>query len=1241
MAQDPEATRAKIQKRRTSKAAAKLPKVKPVVVADDKSDANRARSEKYQRSPAFRKAVRDVYNTKSVTTHRHTASIPQADQESVGGAARLIQPKTVNYGIKVKHARSSAERQALVNALRQRVTPTSAAILHEHDSRAARKLQLGKAQASHDVFTAEDRKRINKYVQTPDYKTALSDAAFAGAKRQGKDDLKAAEAASRAFDDAGKRALAAGVQLRGPIVPSALRKKVTSTALWTADQLSRPLYAVANASNEELKAAHGDKHVGLGKALAEGATLKKKTLFSDVLKTAHAPKWLRGPVGFIGDVAFDPTTYVTLGTGVPAEVAAKAAYRKALEEATARGVEKTIAEREGLAAAKATYAAHSVKTHGVTVGVRTPLAARAATKGLTGKSARREFATSGKLTGRGTKALKDTGSLLASPVADTKLGLKARETGSKVAENLVHDFRPRHIDPVTWEYMRNSARDFRAGRAKAERLGSHRATAYTKALKGVDRRDRARIFHALEASDFSTLSGHHLAVAKQIKQELEATYNQLVDHGLLTHRDALPADHGASPIEQLHLPGLESSAPQDAAAYFPRFVREEVFKLRQAANASSSSARIGGNALKGRKLRQALADMTPEERAVYDTRIPEAIGRHVQETERAVATKKLHDNIAALSKKVTAGDLLKAHQIKRGELEHLGDDDLRSALAHIEQDEHARLMVHDGSGYRLLQDKRGLVKLREALKSNGELLLVDNDLKTRLEELAGRGTGNHGDKSWNALGRGFDRTQGTLKTLQTVVNPGYHITNLIGDAFNAKVAGATSRDFVRGFQLKRIEGKQDKAYRKVFTKPGDDVPGRKEFYSGVGHELDDGEVVRLASEHGAIHTGMGGHELHELVNADDMAKPKGKLRPLDRIRTLNEKREDLTRLATFHSALKNGMSPSEAANWVNKHHFDYADLTETERSTLRRLIPFYTFMSRNTRAQVRGVLTRPGVYANAEAARQETTRASGIDPDFAKSLRDFEQNGVPWGVHLFGQDLALYPKLPLTDLNNINTSPGQMWQNLVSRQSPILKVAIEQTFGKDTFSRADYKPVVPAPGVFKNPTLRHEFNRLAEVATGGRLKNAVRDFNDPSSGKLVPGWSWRFDELMRQVPASSQFVNATVPSRAGREEDWKYALAGYLAGPRPQPLNGGVVALNQLWEKHDKLQKEHDTLVSRVAKHKAGAKWHGKIGQLNKEITKTERDIYKQAKALGSKNPPGLAPKKAQEAEVRPWRWPW
>ena len=75
------------------------------------------------------------------------------------------------------------------------------------------------------------------------------------------------------------------------------------------DYTIRPTYAIAGAGGAVI---HGKNPA---KAAARGLTGKDKRLWSHNLRDLGVPKGVAGPAGLVLDVATDPTTYVTAGTG--------------------------------------------------------------------------------------------------------------------------------------------------------------------------------------------------------------------------------------------------------------------------------------------------------------------------------------------------------------------------------------------------------------------------------------------------------------------------------------------------------------------------------------------------------------------------------------------------------------------------------------------------------------------------------------------------------------------------------------------------------------------------------------------------------------------------------------------------------------------------------------------------------------------------------------------------------------
>ena len=74
---------------------------------------------------------------------------------------------------------------------------------------------------------------------------------------------------------------------------------------------------------------------------------------------------------------------------------------------------------------------------------------------------------------------------------------------------------------------------------------------------------------------------------------------------------------------------------------------------------------------------------------------------------------------------------------------------------------------------------------------------------------------------------------------------------------------------------------------------------------------------------------------------------EGQIGPVKLGFELNEWSEGLMRGSLFISRLAKGEAPEMAAQMVKAIHFDYQDLAPLERSLFKRLIPFYTFASKN------------------------------------------------------------------------------------------------------------------------------------------------------------------------------------------------------------------------------------------------------------------------------------------------------
>lgn len=127
------------------------------------------------------------------------------------------------------------------------------------------------------------------------------------------------------------------------------------------DVISRPLYGINEAIKSGIEASQEDKgflgSVGeVFEGIGEGVSGKEKTLFSDVLETGGMDEgFARSALGFIGDVALDPLTYLggagvlkSLGRGAIKQETGQQALRgiRDTTQATARELTERAAQSD-------------------------------------------------------------------------------------------------------------------------------------------------------------------------------------------------------------------------------------------------------------------------------------------------------------------------------------------------------------------------------------------------------------------------------------------------------------------------------------------------------------------------------------------------------------------------------------------------------------------------------------------------------------------------------------------------------------------------------------------------------------------------------------------------------------------------------------------------------------------------------------------------------------------------------
>lgn len=385
--------------------------------------------------------------------------------------------------------------------------------------------------------------------------------------------------------------------------------------------------------------------------------------------------------------------------------------------------------------------------------------------------------------------------------------------------------------------------------------------------------------------------------------------------------------------------------------------------------------------------------------------------------------------------------------------------------------------------------------------------------------------------SRNELGRGFDKFQGTWKTIVTVPMPGYHVRNFVGDSLNAYKADTTAYSYGQSLKVmkSRIVRNRDEARKLAMrdTSPKLTIGGRTRTHR---------QWLAEAEARGVIDQGFIGKEL-------PYERGSTKLGPLTKAANAAQYREDVPRLATYFSALERGLKPREAAEWANKHHFDYGDLTDVERGLLRRAIPFYTFFARNTRLQATKILTRPGKHATIAKAMEEAAVAAGFKDyeDYVEHLPDHQKQGLPIPLK-FGKEVTSWIYMPpATDLRALTLNLESHAQNIAQRITAAKLIyelrSNHSEFFQGPIERKGQK-LVPAPSI------------LGKLPSPIREKIGVAQYRDKRRG-VIWGWPAKLDYVARSLPETNFLIQQLTPVPGSRQQSPGQSRIGTLTGFKP------------------------------------------------------------------------------------------
>lgn len=288
----------------------------------------------------------------------------------------------------------------------------------------------------------------------------------------------------------------------------------------------------------------------------------------------------------------------------------------------------------------------------------------------------------------------------------------------------------------------------------------------------------------------------------------------------------------------------------------------------------------------------------------------------------------------------------------------------------------------------------------------------------------------------------FDKYQTIWKMWNTTVNPGFHIQNAIGNAFQGFLSMGTV-----ALDTKMLKKASD-IYRTADPKAVVTLNKTKYTYRQIKQMAEDSGVL----EYSFFNTD------NPLQGFGQSAKTKGKLKPsVDPTDTANfipykignkigSEIEGTQRLSLFMHNIDEGKTIEEAVDNVNKFMFDYNDLTDFEKSVMKRVIPFYTFMRKNAPLQLEQLVNNTNVFRMYDKITDNISKSNGDEYVPENQRNEYREDYVQLPFKLGGENVGIDTNLPFEQLDRM--SP----KKILGQSSPFIKTPIEVARGKYVYN---------------------------------------------------------------------------------------------------------------------------------------------------------------------------------------------
>ena len=234
---------------------------------------------------------------------------------------------------------------------------------------------------------------------------------------------------------------------------------------------------------------------------------------------------------------------------------------------------------------------------------------------------------------------------------------------------------------------------------------------------------------------------------------------------------------------------------------------------------------------------------------------------------------------------------------------------------------------------------------------------------------------------------------------------------------------------------------------------------------------------------------------------------------------VNQNVEFMNRVPMYVYMRRKGFTPEAAARKVEELHFNYNDFSDFEKSTMKKIMPFYSFSRKAAPMMARTIAERPGgLLGKTLKATARGHSAAGLTPDYVA-----ETTSIPLGeledgskTYLTGLGLAHEDPLSFLSLNKYGMpSIGNFMREGASRLSPIGKAPLEWMSQQSYFQKG---PTGGRSLDDLDPTYGRIASNLAEWAGGPKTQYAAPLFGSKELEFLLGNLpTSRFGTTIRQL----------------------------------------------------------------------------------------------------------------------------